>query len=154
MKPIRITLYKMENCTHCVKFEPEWNKMKQISNSDIDFVERERSDLESLEPKDRMINGEEIEGFPTIKIELNKFNKKVEYEYSDAREAKNIYMSVLDRLNKMKNGKVEEENTSDESVESVESNTEIQMGGGLDKLDKTDKLDELLALNLSDMCGL
>lgn len=154
MKPIRITLYKMENCTHCVKFEPEWDKMKTISNPNIELIEYERSELDNLDHKNKTINGTEIDGFPTIKVSINAWGNNLEYEYSgNERTAKNIYSSALNKLKVMNEMNVKAVKAV-KAVKSVKAIKNVQAGGSR-SIDKSfDKIDKLLALNLSDICTL
>jgi len=92
----RVTLYYADWCGHCQRFKPEWNKFKSSSKGII-CEEYEDSQLQRM--KNPLINGKPIQGFPTIKIEVN--NR--EYEYDGERDAKSLKRFV-DKLSGQQGG--------------------------------------------------
>lgn len=116
-KPIKIILFHAEWCGHCVDFKPTWEKMKENKDAwkNIDFEEYESGVLSTLPEKLKTINGESIEGFPTIKIKV--FEK--EYNYRGPRDQDKIFGFVLDHLknDKRQNKKMLKEGTYTSKLE-------------------------------------
>ena len=82
----KVTLFYADWCGHCNTFKPEWQKLKKIFlKNNIDFAEYEDSKNADV------INSNEIDGFPTIKIETNEGI----YEYNGRRDAESILNTVL-----------------------------------------------------------
>lgn len=110
-KPVVITLYHAEWCHYCKDFMPTWNAMKaQIGghtkcNKNIELKEFEDSEINSLSVAEKSINGAKIEGYPTIKIQIDKSgggkNYK-EYHFDGNRSPKDIYKFVLNKLKAQK----------------------------------------------------
>src|SRR5579872_5536686 len=98
-KPVRITLYHAEWCHYCKDFKPEWEKMKaKARNSpNVELVEYEESDLQSLDERERTINGEPVYGYPTIKISINGNESRFS---GDRSKGDNIFRYVFDELRK------------------------------------------------------
>jgi hypothetical protein len=88
-KEVEVTLYYANWCGHCVTFKPEWQKFKKnIKDMDnkhkdvkIKVNEYEHSKLEKI--GGGKINGEDISGYPTLKIKLTRGNESKEYDYGD-----------------------------------------------------------------------
>lgn len=77
---VKVTLYYAQWCGHCKRFLPEWNKLKALlasQNNKINDYDVVLADYEESANPDIM-NKENIQGYPTIKIEFN--NKKTDYE--------------------------------------------------------------------------
>lgn len=85
VKPIEVYFYYMNDCGWCDKFKPTWEKMKNNNNitNIIALKEKERSEMSN---NDQMINGEQIDGYPTIKIVINTSGTKKEYKYGTKSE--------------------------------------------------------------------
>lgn len=93
---VSVTLFHATWCGHCVRFMPEWERMKKTQNiaNNIDFVAHESSEMGSLDSKKKTINGKQIGGFPTIKVSIN----EDEYEYEGDRKTRNILSFIRDRI--------------------------------------------------------
>ena len=76
---------------------PEWERMTKTQNiaKNIDFVAHESSEMDSLDIKKKTINGNQIGGFPTIKISVN----GTDFEYNGDRKARNILSYIRDKIN-------------------------------------------------------
>lgn len=120
-KPVKITLFHAEWCGHCVDFKPTWEKMKENKEAwkNIEFEEYESGILNSLPEDVKKINGEDIIGFPTIKISI--FEK--EYNYKGVRNQDEIFGFVLER---MKNDKKQNKKISPSRTEKS-----VQKGGSI-----------------------
>lgn len=95
-KPIDITLFHASWCGHCVRFMPEWERLKKTNNLDrfFNFNQYESNMLDSLDHHTKTINGQQISGFPTIKISV--FDKQ--YEYDDHRNIHSILNFVKTKI--------------------------------------------------------
>tara|TARA_A100000164_G_C21514979_1_gene588804 strand:- start:60 stop:413 length:354 start_codon:yes stop_codon:yes gene_type:complete len=84
---MKVTLYYADWCGHCKTFKPTWEKLKtKFETIGIKYDEYEHG-------KDqKIIEENNIEGFPTIQIENNGEVK----DYSGSRE----YNEILNYLNK------------------------------------------------------
>jgi len=93
---VSVTLFHATWCGHCVKFMPEWERMKKTQNiaKNIDFAAHESSEMNTLDVKKKTINGNKIGGYPTIKISLN----GSEFEYEGERKTKNILSFIRDKI--------------------------------------------------------
>jgi glutaredoxin len=100
-KPIKITLFHATWCSHCHSFMKTW-KNELIKDKDalknIEFVAYEAEQLKSLSKSEKTINGNEIEGFPTIRITIN----GSEHNYMGKRTTGDIYRFILGELKKTK----------------------------------------------------
>lgn len=86
----KVTLYYSNGCIHCVNFKPEWNNFRQLvdkQNLNIEYKEYEGGELSGKWPT---INGQPIQGFPTLKLEVN----GKEFEYDGERTAKAILTCI------------------------------------------------------------
>tara|TARA_B100000886_G_scaffold316909_1_gene255834 strand:- start:1088 stop:1414 length:327 start_codon:yes stop_codon:yes gene_type:complete len=82
----KVTLFYADWCGHCNTFKPEWEKLKEIlPKNNIEFAEYEDSKNADV------INSNNIEGFPTIKIETNEGT----FDYNGRRDADSILDTVL-----------------------------------------------------------
>lgn len=111
MTTIKATLYYADWCGHCKNFKPEWKSFTEdIDNGKIkhDTVAFQYEALEDKEISNKgisaTINGEDIKGYPTLKISVTK-NGKIsnEFEYQGKRDSKELatFMSIVaDRENK------------------------------------------------------
>ena len=82
----KISLFYADWCGHCNSFKPEWEKLKIIlPKNNIEFAEYEDSKDSDI------INSNNIEGFPTIKIETNEGT----FDYDGRRDAESILDTVL-----------------------------------------------------------
>lgn len=95
-KPIKITLYHATWCGHCVSFMPTWNEMMNDKKmcKNIKFVSYESSMLNTLPESERTIKGEEISGYPTIRITIN----GEDYYYEGSRTKNDILQFILNKL--------------------------------------------------------
>lgn len=114
-KKLEITLYYADWCGHCVSFKPEWEKLnkninkiqKKFKNIDISLNKLNDKEIEKI--GSGKINGNAINGFPTIKFSLETKKSKKEFDFSDyGKQRKFDYMfefitNVCDGLNKYKN---------------------------------------------------
>jgi thiol-disulfide isomerase/thioredoxin len=133
-KPIKITLFHAEWCGHCVDFKPTWEKMKvdKDANKNIEFEEYEASVLPGLPEELKKVNGEEINGFPTIKINVS----GKDYNYKGARSKEDIYGFVIDHLkdNTKQNDNQQSKNKNNKVLKRAtvkeEDGQHYQMGGG------------------------
>lgn len=89
------TLFYANWCGHCIKFKPEWDKLKQkvhemggkFGENKITINEYEDSKV----PKDiAKIEGKDIRGYPTVKITVTLNGKKTEYEYEGKRNMNDL----------------------------------------------------------------
>lgn len=110
-KPIKITLFHAEWCNHCVEFMPTWNKMRKDPHArkNIKFISYKDTDMVNLSKEKKTINGESIEGFPTIKIDM----QGISYNYMGDRKSDDIYKFILDKLQKSSNRGKNESRTSE-----------------------------------------
>ena len=101
-KPIEITLFHANWCGYCVKFGPDWEKIKsnKLASKIVDFADHEESNIENLDKSARTINNQDVRsfGYPCIKIRVN---DKV-YRYEGARSEPEIYRSIVGVLEKQK----------------------------------------------------
>jgi len=119
-----ITLFHMNGCGHCVAFAEEWAALERTiatnktQHGGFSFSTKsyEASELGLLDDKEKSINGEEINGFPTVRIRLarskagnikgagkNKHHKKepyVEFMYEGKRQANEIIAVTKSLINK------------------------------------------------------
>ncbi len=127
-KPVKITLFHAEWCGHCVDFKPTWGKMKENKEAwkNIDFEEYEAGTLSTLPEKTKKVNGEDIIGFPTIKIKI--FEK--EYNYKGSRDQDDIFEFVLDHLkNDKKQGRKLLKTEGNNKNTRNDQNSLVQKGG-------------------------
>lgn len=119
-KPVKVTLFHANWCGHCQNFMPIWNEMveNKNANKNIEFLSIESAELDSLTDKEKQINGEEIQGFPTIKITIN--NR--DYNYQGTRETNDIYSFII---KKIKQGQDISENSEitndDDTIKNIQS---------------------------------
>jgi thiol-disulfide isomerase/thioredoxin len=94
--PIQITLFHADWCGHCKRFMPTWEKMRNCEKAKkfINFIDYESQQMNKLPHNVRTINGEKIEGFPSIKIEI----MGKEYNYMNGRSTNDIYEFIVDSL--------------------------------------------------------
>lgn len=97
-KYIEIVLYYADWCNHCVKFKPEWEKFKKHMMKDnnknintensikINVSEFNDEQLEKI--GGGKINGEDITGYPTIKLRLSNGKESKEYDYENYGKSK------------------------------------------------------------------
>lgn len=127
-KPVKITLFHAEWCGHCVDFKPTWEKMKESKEAwkNIEFEEHEAGTLGSLSENEKKVNGEDIIGFPTIRINI--FEK--EYNYKGSRDQDEIFGFVLDHLknDKRQNKKMLK---NERKNDNMNQNDEMQRGGNV-----------------------
>jgi thiol-disulfide isomerase/thioredoxin len=101
-KPIEITLFHADWCGYCVKFGPDWKKIKsnKLASKIVDFAEYEESNIGKLDKSTRTIDNQDVRkfGYPCIKIRVN---DKV-YRYEGARSEPEIYKSIINVLEKNK----------------------------------------------------
>jgi thiol-disulfide isomerase/thioredoxin len=89
------TLYYADWCTHCVNFKPEWEKLKQKikqSNGKYNDISLTIAEYESKQiPNNTKINGKDIQGFPTIKVSVNKNGIIKEFDYNGKRNSDALF---------------------------------------------------------------
>ncbi len=126
-KPIKLTLFHAEGCGHCTTFKPTWNEMRQDkeANKNIEFEEYEAHELDSLSEKEKTINGEPIEGYPTIKITM----KGGEYNYVGKRNTDDIYEFILQRLKQNKNTRSEKNSHYKTKQINTQNDSDSSVGG-------------------------
>lgn len=78
---VLVQLYYANWCGHCVRFKPEWEKLKKMVENDPDIV---LEDYES-EKNSQKIQDEGISGYPTILVVVG--DKKTEYNGPRTAEA-------------------------------------------------------------------
>ena len=94
-KSIGITLYHANWCGHCVTFIPEWKKfVKKVkdANNKYNKVEIKTQNYEEKEAEKAggaKINGEDVSGYPTVKIALKRGKEYKEYDMSDYKIERN-----------------------------------------------------------------
>lgn len=138
-KPIKITLFHMNGCGPCKAFKSEWEKLSANTQKNICFSEYESMQLGGLPESEKTINGEEIAGFPTIKINI--FDK--EYDYAKERTQLGILEFVRDMLKNKMNGGGKDDN--DECDTGLPSNSDCMQSGGSLKL-KNNKINKPLSI--------
>ena len=99
MKTIEVTLFHADWCHHCKVFKPEWKNLlveldKYNKNKHNEYriiaKEYEEQSLSSLSDDETLINGQPIQGFPTIKIKCSDKKKHVDYEYDGQRTSEHL----------------------------------------------------------------
>jgi thiol-disulfide isomerase/thioredoxin len=96
------TLYHASWCGHCKNFLPEWNKFKQQIQSlngkhkGIRITTHEYED-KNLPVDGATIKGEQIKGYPTLKITVTQNGKSNEIEYEGKRNAKELFWYVTEK---------------------------------------------------------
>lgn len=95
-KNIGLTLFHADWCSHCVNFLPTYKKMRNNKKASkiIDFVDYEESSFSGIREDKLKINGNDIKGFPTLKVNI--FDD--EYEFVGDRTEENIYNFILEKL--------------------------------------------------------
>jgi len=93
------TLYYATWCGHCVHFKPEWEKLKKkikslngkFNNIALTLHEYESENM----PKNARINGQEIQGFPTIKVTVTKNGGNTqEFDYNGKRDSEHLFYYI------------------------------------------------------------
>lgn len=140
-KPVHLTLFHMDNCTHCIKFKPVWENIVKNKNKlkNVDFGDYERSQLSLLPESERTINGQEVEGFPTLKVAV--FGKEYNYQGERTEQAilEFIKMKLEEQLRESTNSSTGGNlsnamtNNSTASTQSVHSVASIKQAGGTPK---------------------
>jgi hypothetical protein len=101
MEKIYVTLYKMNNCIWCIKFQPVWdlivstfnttevkNKFKK-SNMELDFLNLEHN-------KDyEIIKKAGIRSYPTIKVTIEKDGKKDNFTLEDNQREVSAFIKAI-----------------------------------------------------------
>lgn len=134
-KPITITLFYANWCTHCHGFLPVWDKMvdDKKTGKNFRFIKVEEVEIPDLPEEMRMVDGEDVRniGYPTIKISVN----GKEYQYNGRRTARDIYQSIMESLSETE-GKLDDEvsvemNNNNISIESRPLSESTQRGGNI-----------------------
>lgn len=100
MDTINGTLYHAEWCGHCKRFMPEWNAFKsQVEQmggiyNGIRITTNEYKDTQLSREKPALINGQPIDGFPTLKLTVTKNGKTTEINYTGKRNAKELFSYI------------------------------------------------------------
>jgi thiol-disulfide isomerase/thioredoxin len=117
-KPINITLFHADWCGHCVNFMPTFEAMKNNKQANMNIGFNKVSDIElaNLQKNKRQINGVDIEGFPTIKIDIQGNT----YNYMGERTQEKIYNFILDKLESSNNV-----NTNTDTLTGTESTKRV-----------------------------
>jgi len=91
MTNIKLELFHANWCGHCKTFLPEWRKFaKEISkDAQVKVADYEQQTSPDFE-KFAKINGNTINGYPTVKITVN----GTEYEYNNERTAEALHNTV------------------------------------------------------------
>ena len=102
---IQIVLYHATWCPHCVKFMPVWHKLEELINKNKIVIECVKviTKEASATVEDKFINEMSVDGYPTIKIILNKNDKKNKtvHEYNGKRDISSILYGLLDVIEKI-----------------------------------------------------
>ena len=116
-KNVLITLFYMNECMHCKMFKEEWdilNEKIKNNNYDITKMNITSQSLESHEHSTKIkkeINGKPIQGYPTIKIDIN----DKQYEYKGPRTANKI-LEYLE-TNQIETNQIEENQTGGNNID-------------------------------------
>ena len=94
---VYVTLFHASWCGHCKDFLPTWDEIKKTESTKKSFVFAEYESKEIPDGDEGKINGNEIQGFPTLKIVIN----EEEYEYDGERNLSGIVDYVLSKLKKI-----------------------------------------------------
>lgn len=107
MPSLDLTLYYSNSCSHCNEIKKQWPRLvkniKDMGNK-YNSVKISAKSYESEETEKKgggaKINGEDIEGYPTIKFALTACDESKEYEYLKERDVDKI----VDYVKKVCNG--------------------------------------------------
>jgi len=95
-KPIIITLFYSHACSYCDEFDPVWKQMEKDpeATQNIEFSRIEASEIDSLIPELRTVEGKDVRefGYPAIKITIN----GEDYVYLGRRKPEEIYRFILE----------------------------------------------------------
>ncbi len=150
-KPVKITLFYADWCTHCEDFLPKWQEMQKMPNIDkkIDFKTYEEAKMIELPPSKQLINGEAIRGYPTIKIEIS----GKEFDYTGKRNAEAILIFIKTKIVAMLAGENVDDpkdTTKDTSKDTIEDNPKKVEDVSSDSA-KVEHEDEMIASIKKDM---
>lgn len=96
MPSLDLTLYHANWCSHCTSVKPVWKELTKSIKEMGNKYNGVKISVKSYEDKDAQkaggakINGEDIEGFPTIKLGLTAGDESKEYEYVKERDVDKI----------------------------------------------------------------
>jgi len=89
------TLYYANWCGHCNTFKPQWNLLKEKikqCNGTHNGIKLTINEYESAKiPANTRINGQELMGFPTIKVTVVKDGNTHEFDYNGKRNAETLF---------------------------------------------------------------
>ena len=128
-KTIKITLFHAEWCGHCKNFAPVWEHMTKYKKAkkNIKFASYKDTDIDELDQSEKTINGQAIEGFPTLKINIG----RNEYNYmGDRSDSKHIYQFIKDKINNVKTNNGTMSVTSSSGLMSMNSSVNNNQRGG------------------------
>lgn len=106
MSKVDVILYYADWCGHCKAFKPQWEEFKRMvdnlktkklktdSGVGVELTVKEYESA-NIPANDNTINGEPINGFPTIKVRVD--NR--EFEYMGKRDAKELFKYTMDWVN-------------------------------------------------------
>lgn len=97
-KPIKMKLFHADWCHHCVRFMPEWNKMKNNikAQKNIQFENYEESEIAKLPEKVRTFEDTDVRsfGYPSLVINVS----GDEYVFNGPRTSDHIFKSILEKI--------------------------------------------------------
>ncbi len=104
MKKIEVTLYHMNGCYHCEIFKPQWKKFRELMEKkckNIDINEYENDEVEKRTDIGK-INGESVNGYPTLVVTLIEGKRKKDYDLWDHYKNRNAddlvnFMKLLEK---------------------------------------------------------
>jgi hypothetical protein len=106
MASLVLTLYFANWCGHCGPLKPVWNELtnniKDMGNkyNGVKIIVKKIEDSDAQKTGGAKINGEDIEGYPTIKFGLTAGGESKEYEYLKERDVD----TVIDYVKKVCDG--------------------------------------------------
>jgi hypothetical protein len=93
-KSINLSLYYSNQCGHCIRFKPEWNKIKKYidggKNKNVSYNEYEEHEIKN----------KKITGFPTLLFNIKIKNKNHEIEYNGERTSEKL-INIIKKIDEL-----------------------------------------------------